>query len=565
MIREPKLGAGDSLEADVCIIGSGPAGMTLALELDRLPLRVAILESGSFKAGSASDVLTRVDHGEGDFEPPNATRRRQVGGTSGMWNVRLAGFHAGARYLPLDEIDFETRDWLPDSGWPFTLAHLLPFYERANELCGAGPADYNVAHWASPASPDLADGAPGLRSIIETFGPGDRFTRTLASRIRASQNITLYPGVTVAALEKDPSNSSVSLARLGPRRAPERVIRARAFVLACGAIENARILLCSPTASGVALGDQEGLVGRYFMDHFRLSAGTLTLSSRRTFERAALYDTRTLGQSTVCAKLGLSEDLLRSRRLLNSAIRLLPQPPAAQLAAVRALKSIGADFRSGRVSRATFARAKDVPAGVSYILGTGAHLAIRQRRFPPNVDAPGWAGLPHIGRRFATFHLEQQVEQAPAAGNRVVLSSRVSPDGLPMAAVHNRWSEVDVSSITATHLELAARLREAGLGELELPAYEGGLPELATPSGAHHHMGTTRMHVSPRHGVVDENLRVHGFSNLYVAGASTFPTGGYANPTLTIVALSIRLADHLKSELGQSLAMDSGPLALGKE
>ncbi len=175
-------------------------------------------------------------------------------------------------------------------------------------------------------------------------------------------------------------------------------------------------------------------------------------------------------------------------------------------------------------------------------------MSVRQRRFPPRVDA-GWAALRGNARRFETFAVEHQVEQAPSPSNRVQLGEQVNEHGRPVADLVWRWSDVDLTSVRRTVYAFGRAVRDAGIGSFT-PTTWDAMPELTTPGGAFHPSGGTRMHASARHGVVDPDLRVHGVSNLFVVGSSTFPTGGYANPTLTIIALGIRLADRLISELG---------------
>jgi choline dehydrogenase-like flavoprotein len=169
-----------------------------------------------------------------------------------------------------------------------------------------------------------------------------------------------------------------------------------------------------------------------------------------------------------------------------------------------------------------------------------------QRRAVPVVSDGGWSSLRNNRRRFHSFELVLQAEQAPAPNNRVILGDTKDEFGLPRPRVVSNWSDIDIVSIRKTTRILALEFERAGIGRF-IPDDEGGSPQLYQLGGAHHHMGTTRMHTDPKEGVTDENGRLHGLQNVFVAGSSLFPTGGYANPTLTLLALALRLADHLKA------------------
>ena len=146
-------------------------------------------------------------------------------------------------------------------------------------------------------------------------------------------------------------------------------------------------------------------------------------------------------------------------------------------------------------------------------------------------------------RRATAFGLLINLEQAPDPENRVTLDAERDRFDLPRPAIHWRWRPLDQRNLTRIHAMITAELEGRGLGRVEITA--GAPPD----PNAHHHMGTTRMHRDPRRGVVDEHARVHGVANLFVAGSSVFPTSGFANPTLTVVALALRLADHLARRL----------------
>jgi choline dehydrogenase-like flavoprotein len=219
--------------------------------------------------------------------------------------------------------------------------------------------------------------------------------------------------------------------------------------------------------------------------------------------------------------------------------------------AIDAILELGETVRTRRVRRGFSGRLGTVLPGIRYIIATAPRLAVAQRSWRPAIEA-GWSAIPKARECFDHFELQQQVELAPDSSNRVSLS-RTAKDalGLPLTEFHWRWTELDRDSQRRSARAYADALIRAGLGTVDLPDE----PIVQGPAGAFHPMGTTRMHNDPRRGVTDANARVHGVRNLYVAGSSLFPTGGYANPTLTIVALAIRLGNHLAATAFRPLAV----------
>ena len=142
-----------------------------------------------------------------------------------------------------------------------------------------------------------------------------------------------------------------------------------------------------------------------------------------------------------------------------------------------------------------------------------------------------------------------QAEHLPHRSSRVVLATDRDALGMPRLRTQVAFTEQDVRTVEKFHRVLAAQLSATGTGAFH--AYDPDLvsqieDRLTHFNSMYHHLGTTRMSASPATGVVDRDCRVHGVDNLYVAGGSVFPTGGYANPTLTVVALALRLADRLR-------------------
>lgn len=533
---------GTTIPLDLCIVGGGPAGLALARELLGAPLQIGLVESGDVVFDPTLQRLNELEPGGTPLEPGADTRRRQLGGMANLWNTYIQRNQAAARYLPLDAIDFEQRDWLPHSGWPFSRADLDPYYRRAaaqigfgSELDGAGSIG---AVRPLPLEPTV------FTLTLERFQTAAGFTDAAVEMARRSDRWTVLTRSTVTEIVLASDGRSVDHLRVQSDAARGFTILPRYVVLATGAIENARLLLVSNRQRPAGVGNEHDLVGRYYMDHHRVNGGRLIPASPLLFARTQAYDLRRYDGQYRMGKITLADETLRREHLLNISTLLWPRPAAEMDQAVDAIGPFLRAVRRG--SPQALAIGRQVVGGWRYLLGTGVPLMWQQRRLHPDISRGGWSQLRRNAQRFTSFEIVHQCEQRPAPENRVQLGRTRDALGQLRAVVRLRWSELDIASIRRAQALLAEHVCRAGIGRIIAPPFADD-PELHGPPGIHHHMGTTRMHADPRQGVVAADLRVHGLGNLYIAGSSTFPTGGYANPTLTIVALSIRLADQLRA------------------
>ena len=488
---------GTRLEAQICIIGAGPAGISLARELMGLDLDVLMLESGGAVHEDRIQDLNRGTLVGEPYAGLRETRHRGVGGTVHLWNTPV-GRAVGAKYVPLDGCDFEE--------WPFDRRHLEPFYRRAQTVCGLGAFAYEGKDWSDGRPPHATLGIDRLTTRVYQFGAARYFTERNLRDLRTAGNIRLCHHATACRLETNGAGRRVVGATIACLPGRELLVHSAVFVLAAGAIENARLLLSGGSGSD-ALGNRHGWVGRCFMEHPRDTALTLIPSSPSLFEEARFYDAHPARDGTIVGgRLGLPEQAIRSNCLPNASVTLLPRerlPPEGTGLAARVLARLR---RLGRRPRGGY----------------------------------GWSAMANPSEVFDAFHLLVNVEQRPNLENRVVLAPTRDAFGVPRVVVHWRWREDEQANLERLRTTLARGIEEAGLGRVEIRS--GQRPD----PNAHHHAGTTRMHADPRKGAVDADGRVHGTDNLYATGASVFPTAGFANPTLTIVALALRLADHLK-------------------
>lgn len=523
------LGSGGTITADLCIIGAGAAGITIAREFAQTPLKVCLVESGGLDFEVETQALYAGESIGLPLDGLEAGRLRFFGGTTNHW---------GGRCTPLDDVDFARKDWVAHSGWPLTAAELGPYYDRARALCGLGRRrdDPAVLRALKVAAPPLRRDWLDLKIWQSTprhdggawsFGAVYRDDLARAADIA----VLLHANLTQIHCNREASVvEAVTVAALG---GASRRIEARCFVLSCGAIENARLLLLTGVdEAAVGLGNGHDLVGRYYMDHLRGRTAKLVTADRQpAVEETFNYFIADGTQWQV--GLALSAAAQQERRILNcSAILDYAGDPASGVTAGQTIwralmQGRWADDMGEQVWRVL--RDMDVVAGnLERRLVSGRH--------------------PVMPLQWGALILD--VEQAPNPESRVTLSRE--RDALGLQRVRVDWRLTGLERRTADEFTRMAAVELARLdfGRCRLDPWLEEASAAPSPlSETFHQTGTTRMAASPRDGVVDADCRVHGVANLFVAGSSVFATGGHANPTLTIVALSLRLADHMRSLL----------------
>lgn len=498
------------IQTEVCIVGAGAAGITLAREFAGQPFRVCLLESGGLTFDSETQSLYKgkiVGHA---YSPLDAVRLRFFGGSTNHWTGWCR---------PLDTIDFESREGIPYSGWPFERVHIDPYYERAHTICQLGPYSYDAAVWESEETPRFPHAASRVVATLYQKSPPTRFGQVYRDEIQRADNINTYLYANVVDIETTPDASTVTRLRVACLEGNKLWVAAKLFILAAGGIENARLLLLANQVHTVGLGNQHDLVGRFFHEHLYLQTG-LILPMVQHLPIPPATDSTVHGQR-VRRVMMLTADTLRRERLLNFSAALMSVPTEG----ISSLKFIFQELRHG-----------EIPDDFAQHLGnviTNIH----------QVASAAYRKI--LGRpAYQLYTLFNRMEQAPNPDSRVMLTTERDQLGKPRVQLDWRLSVVDKQSIIRAHEILGEELGRADLGRLQVTLDEtADWPQLLNDS---HHMGTTRMHTDPKQGVVDANCKVHGMSDLFIAGCSVFPTGGFSNPTLTIVALAVRLADHVK-------------------
>ena len=512
--------SGTILDTDVCIVGGGAAGITLARDFINAPFRVILLESGGMEFEQQTQDLYEGQSIGRAFEDLTASRLRYFGGTTNHW---------GGACLPLDAIDFEPRDHLPYHGWPFPKSHLDPWYRRAQEVCQLGPYDYRPSSWGiTPNEVPPPFSGPDFECKILQENPL-RFGPVYAPALRQASRVTTYLHSNAFNFDAGENGDAVKELAVKTLSGNDFTVRSRIYILAAGGIENARLLLASGKQGGNGLGNTHDLVGRFFMVHLHYPAGLIIPSHpRMTFDFRTHRDYMIAGgKHWFWSFIGLSAESMRRLHLPNIKIywgyNFSPVKEAAD-----ALNRLAHLERSGGSWSADLAKVFGNFEGL-------AEFGIRKELFGEGVP-------------IESLRVYCGSEQQPNPQSKISLGSK--RDRLGMREVVVDWQLVpeDKRGAAETLHLLALEVGRAGFGRFR-PLLTEDSPWPDGFYGNEHQMGATRMHHDPTFGVVDENCRVHSIANLYVAGSSVFPTGGANNPTLTIVALALRLADHVKRQL----------------
>lgn len=527
--------------ADLCIVGTGPAGLALARSFIGTSINVCVLESGGLDAEQGSQALyDGTSAGPLPLDPANC-RIRAFGGSGNVW---------GGGCIPLGSADLDHREWVPHSGWPLTYAELKPYYLRALAYCGIERHAFSPGSFDTPParSPPTFDARVLVNQnfILSPLFFGEAYREEL----RQAANISVVLHANLLELEADETGAKVRAARIGSLDGRRGVVRARHYVLACGGIENARLLLTSDSVAPAGLGNDRDLVGRFFMDH---PSGTLGMLASHDPDRICKPYDRTGGKgpSPAFPELCVSDDATREHRILAARIRpvAVEGPVPAGIAALREFRTalrkpsrdeaLEGQMAARAVGEAGGAQSRPPGLGklalrVGLGIGDVAHAFGRKR-----------AGEPVVG----TDHVDVVgfFEQAPNRDSRITLGRGIDALGQRKVCVDWRLTALDwhtyrvVAQIAGGELSRACRERFQPAPWLEPGS--GVVPPLR---GTSHHLGTTRMSDDPATGVVDRHCKVHGIDNLHVVGSSVFPAAGWAFPTFTIVALSLRLADRLQ-------------------
>jgi choline dehydrogenase-like flavoprotein len=498
------------IEGDICIIGSGAAGLSMALDWIGTPDKVILLEGGGFEYEDKIQELYAGKTTGQKYFPLKSARLHFFGGTTGHWSGFCSTF---------DEIDFEKRDWVPHSGWPITRADLDPYYKRAHTIVELGPYEYDWKYWQKkdPSWKPLLQNESVIWNKIWQFSPPTQFGKKYKEAIVNAPNIHLFTYANVVDITANENATAVSSVTVKNHAGRQHIVKAKHFVLACCAIQNARLLLASNKQATKGLGNDHDNVGRYFMEHLEMQSAELSLLKSDPLKMYALDFPRTKAR----CELAVSADMQRKHRILNGTSSLTPLAIASRTKPMidvwstddpeKNLKRLYDDF--GEADRKGKSAVSEEDLTKAYSLFT-------------------------------------RIEQAPNPNSRVMLDTEKDALGVPRVTLHWELTALEKTSMRKIYELIGAEVGKEGIGRLRLMEYLRDANDYSWPEitgGGWHHMGTTRMSDDPKNGVVDKHCKVHGMTNLHVAGSSVYVTAASPNPTLTLMALSLRLSDRIKS------------------
>lgn len=549
IIDARKLPSSTLIKGKICIVGGGAAGITLAKELSTSFSDIILLESGGKHLEADTQNLYRGEILDPNHGALHEQRQRQLGGTTNVW---------GGRCAPFDSIDFTARSYVPDSGWPISKQDLDPYYQKAHDYCELGRYTYDVQQAIGIDAPEMIPGWNA--SEISTnqlwlFSPPTNFKNQYQQFLKKSSKITTYLHANCLKIKTNHEGNTIDSLECASLDKNYFMVRAQTYILAMGCLEVTRLLLLSNEIHQRGLGNQHDLVGRFYMGHISGDVGQVTFTPRQgkviwDYEKTkdGVYARRAIA---IRSEIQQKQQLMNLRAILTYPEMANPNHGNGILSAMYLVKSL---LLLKQISRIYYSNkldtselTKTLGSHLQNILGDIGNLSnfsyrwltqrLLSRRQIPSVV---------LGSKSNTYTLHFDAEQSPNYNSRVMLGNEVDAFGLNRLRVDWRYTDRDLQNVIRCYELIAKTLETTKAGRLQFNPME--MPDLIKQNlgVGSHHIGTTRMADSPHQGVVDKNCKVHGIHNLYIASSSVFPTSSYANPTLTIIAIALRLATHLK-------------------
>ena len=528
IIDARKITTGETINCDVCIVGAGAAGITLANELCDQGMEVILLESGGMKFEKDTQDLNKGDVDLTVHGPLEEYRRRRFGGATTAW---------GGRCVPFDEVDFEPRAYVPYSGWPITKRDLDPYYTRAHVYCDIGAYTYQIK--------DVIPNPACQKSIIPNFesedisvdklylfSPPTNFGKKYLDKFKSSINIKTFIYANCLKIVTVQEGNNVSHLKVASLRKNDFSVYAKQYILAMGGLEVTRLLLLSNDVHSKGIGNQYDLLGRFYMCHIshnvevEFTSTDIIWDYEKTSEGA--YCQRAI---TIKPDKQLDDKLLNQRAFIERPNISNPEHENGVFSATYLAKGL---LKKETAYHHLFKHIKNIVFDFNNVVDFSdkwiKHRIISEIKLP-SVLLKSDANI---------YSIRIDSEQAPNPDSRVNLSDKIDLFGLNRLKVDWQHTELDVQSLIKSSQLIGQALNKCGVGQMRV--WQNLIPRPL----AGHHIGTTRMACTPYRGVVDDNCKVYGLNNLYIASSSVFATSSYANPTLTIVAIAIRLADYIK-------------------
>ena len=534
---------GQDISTDICIVGAGAAGITIALKLAEAGVAVVLLESGGLNEENDTQALYQgqvVD--EKLHSPVDKYRQRRFGGSTTIW---------GGRCMPFDPIDFEKRDYIAESGWPINYQDVAQYYPEASKLCEIGEPNFTINNAQENAPNIIKNFNSDIISTqsIEKFSCPTNFAQRYGHRLESNANVTVILHSNCTAIELTEDGKSVSYLQIKTLKNTSFKVFAKNFIIAMGGLETPRLLLASRSVNKAGVGNEHDVVGRYYMCHMAGNIGEVKLNG----SVHEVYHNYFLSPDGIYSRrrLSLYEDIQKVQKIGNMIARLhFPRisDPAHKIGVLSSLyivKSLisyeyGKRLNDGSITPLEYIKhlfniITDPIDIAKFLIHWITKRTFADRKFPSII----------LSNRKNLFSFDVHGEQEPNVNSRVSLMDTKDQLGMPQIKVDWHYTKNDILTVKRTLDIFAAEFEQKNIGTVYYD--ENKIEEELLRFGAYggHHIGTARMGSDVKTSVVDANCKVHGVSNLFIAGSSVFPTSSQANPTLTIVAMSLRLADHL--------------------
>lgn len=533
-------------DIDIIIVGSGAAGIALAMEFANTDTKVIVLEAGGHNYDQViqdpykGDVVTPANHG-----PLESYRRRMFGGTTTVW---------GGRCSPFVELDFKERDYVKNSGWPITKDEMDPYYVRAHDYCDVGDFDYSVAgslNGNPRVIPDLQSEVV-VQDEIWRFSHPTNFKEKYQADLETAHNIQLLINAACLSIEADSETGAVKELLIATSLTTRLRLRGKQYVIAAGGLETTRLLLVSNNVFTDGLGNSSGLLGKYYASHITGNFGEVKLTEKNS--NVSWKYTKTDDGVYYKQRLRILDKIQKEKKLLNTRV-ILTHPGFGD-------PRHGSGVLSGAYLVKRFLKGQ-IPPEYSKDLASQEYKHVLRHICNVIVDSPrsfvfayDWISkrifsrrkLPSIALKSKSgiYTLHYDSEQTHIVESSVGLSDAKDEYGIPRLKVDWQYDENDIENLYSTYKIITDEITASKAGVM-LSSDDEVKNSIKRQVGVgSHQLGSTRMSADPNKGVVNESCRVHDVPNLYLASPSVFCTGGFANPLLTIVALSIRIADHLK-------------------
>lgn len=514
------------ITADICIIGAGAAGISIAQSFFSSSLTVALLEGGGMEYEEESQELYKGIN-KGFPYPLEGSRARYFGGTTNYW---------AGHVRPFTDNDFDGKPWIGVEGWPITKSDLDDYYQHAFNICmhGTGQDQWDIAYWFKKhgITSSLMD-EDKFKVIIEQVMQRSQpsfvsFGTYFKNSLEKSDNVIVYLHSNVIELNTNESGNAIVSCSAYSKTDKQFSVKAKYFVVACGGIENARLLLVSNSTIKSGIGNQKDQVGRYFCDHPHANLGTFIMSGKpQAIEKLFRYNETPSGSKYV-GEIELPKKIQKKHKLTNTFMRLLPKVPHSSDGTLSAWEILDN------------AKKGNVPDDILYHIGnviTEIDTLVERQYYKLSQKSPQ--------RHYKIFMITEPV---PTYESQISLIDAKDKFGKQQIGLNWQLNDIDKKTLLFASKTFATEMGRLGLGRVQLKTeLENEWPNYLWEK--HHHLCTTRMARNSSSGVVDKNCKVFSTKNLFIAGSSTFTTASTAPPTLTIVALALRLAEHIKGKL----------------